>query len=153
MSPTAFISLLLPVARECQRIYGIPVSVTLAQAALETGWGKDVQGNNLFGVKADSSWSGPVVMIDTHEYVKGTKTPLIDRFRLYKSWGESVHDHAKFIKDNPRYAPCFKEATGEGWARALQAAKYATDPNYADELIAVMNGRKMAQYDTPIPTI
>lgn len=147
MPPTAFIALLLPVARECKSRFGVPVSVTLAQAVLETGWGKDVEGNNLFGVKADASWHGPVVMVDTHEFIKGTKTPLVDKFRLYKSWDDSVRDHAQFIKNNPRYAPCFKETTGEGWARALQAAGYATDPDYADNLIAVMRGRKMDQYD------
>jgi len=147
MAPTAFINLLLPVARECHATYGVPVSVTLAQAALESGWGQSVEGNNLFGVKADSSWHGPVVMIDTHEVVQGTKIPVLDKFRRYASWSDSIRDHAAFIKNNKRYAPCFKELTGEGWARALQAAGYATDPNYAKSLIAVMRGRSMAQYD------
>lgn len=147
MTPPDFIARLLPVAQECRRLYGVPVSVTLAQAALESSWGRRVEGNNLFGVKADAAWPGPVVMIDTHEYINGVKTPVLDRFRLYKTWDDSVRDHAKFVHDNPRYAPCFREATGEGWARALQVAHYATDPAYATKLIAIMQGRNMAQYD------
>lgn len=147
MTPPDFIARLLPVAQECRRLYGVPVSVTLAQAALESSWGSKVQGNNLFGVKADSSWSGPYVDFATTEYINGVKTPTVRRFRLYKTWDDSVRDHGRFVHDNPRYGPCFKQPSGEAWAHALQAAGYATDPNYAAELIAVMRGRNMAQYD------
>lgn len=147
MPPTAFIAMLLPVARECKAKYGIPVSFTIADAALETGWGSRVQGNNLFGVKADAGWHGPVTMIATHEEVKGKLVATTDKFRLYASWDDSIRDHAKFLHDNPRYTPCFRETTGEGWARAVAKAGYATDSGYADKLIAIMKGRNMAQYD------
>jgi flagellar protein FlgJ len=147
MPPTSFIAMLLAAARECHRVTGIPVSFTLAQAALESSWGQRAPGNNLFGVKADSSWKGKAVDVPTHEVIHGSSVPMMAKFRAYDSWAECMVDHARFFKVNPRYAPCFRETTGEGWARAAAAAGYATDPDYAKKLIAVMRGRNMAQYD------
>lgn len=147
MSPTAFIALLLPAARAAAKEFGVPVSITLAQAALESAWGEKAPGNNYFGVKADKSWKGASVVFDTHEQIGGKRIGMPDAFRVYKTLDESVRDHAKFVKENGRYAACFKETTAEGWARALEKAGYATGENYADRLIAVMNGRKMQQYD------
>jgi flagellar protein FlgJ len=147
MAPTAFLAMLVPAAQACQRATGIPASFSLAQAALESGWGSRCPGNNLFGVKADRSWKGKTVDVPTHEVIKGVRVAITDKFRAYDSWGECMLDHAKFFQQNPRYAACFKEATGEGWARAVAAAGYATDPNYAQSLIAVMRGRNLAQYD------
>ncbi|KFC61964.1 glycoside hydrolase family 73 protein [Massilia sp. LC238] len=147
MPPTSFIALLLPGAQECQRATGIPASVTIAQAALESGWGERVRGNNLFGIKADKAWKGKTVDVPTHEVIKGQRVFVVDKFRAYDGWAECVMDRARFLKANPRYAKCFRETTGEGWARAMAAAGYATDPAYADKLIAVMKGRKMSQYD------
>lgn len=149
MPPTSFIALLLAGAQECQRATGIPASVTIAQAALESGWGERVRGNNLFGIKADKAWKGKTVDVPTHEVIKGKRVFVVDKFRAYDSWAECVMDRARFLKANPRYAKCFRETTGEGWARAMAAAGYATDPAYAEKLIEVMRGRKMAQYDVP----
>ena len=147
MPPTSFIAMLLPGARECQRLTGVPVSFTLAQAALESSWGERAPGNNLFGVKADRAWKGKTVDVPTHEVVKGQRIAITDKFRAYSSWADCLVDHGRFFQQNPRYAACFKETTGEGWARAVAKAGYATDPNYAASLIAVMRGRNMAQYD------
>ena len=147
MPPTSFISLLLAAAQQCQRTTGIPASFTIAQAALESSWGARVRGNNLFGIKADKAWKGKTVDVPTHEVIKGKRVHLVDKFRAYDSWAACIEDRARFLKANPRYAACFHETTGEGWARAVAAAGYATDPAYADKLIAVMRGRKMAQYD------
>lgn len=149
MPPTSFIAMLLAGAQECQRATGIPASVTIAQAALESGWGERVRGNNLFGIKADKAWKGKTVDVPTHEVIKGQRVFVVDKFRAYNSWAECVMDRARFLKANPRYAKCFRETTGEGWARAMAAAGYATDPAYAEKLISVMRGRKMAQYDVP----
>jgi flagellar rod assembly protein/muramidase FlgJ len=148
MPPTSFIALLLAAAQECHRVTGIPASFTIAQAALESAWGERVRGNNLFGIKADKAWKGKTVDVPTHEVIKGKRVHLVDKFRAYGSWAECIMDRARFLKANPRYAACFRESTGEGWARAVAAAGYATDPAYADKLIAVMRGRKMSQYDT-----
>lgn len=147
MPPTSFIAMLLPAARACQRTTGIPVSFTLAQAALESGWGERAPGNNLFGVKADKAWKGATVDVPTHEVIKGKRIAMVDKFRAYPSMSDSIADRADFFRKNKRYAACFKETTGEGWAHAAAAAGYATDPNYAKSLIAVMRGRNMAQYD------
>lgn len=147
MPPTAFLAMLVPAAQACQRATGIPASFTLAQAALESGWGARAPGNNLFGIKADKAWKGPTVDVATHEVIKGKRIAIVDKFRAYPSMGDSIADRADFFRKNPRYKACFKETTGEGWARAVAAAGYATDPKYAETLIAVMRGRRMSQYD------
>lgn len=148
MSPADFIDQMLPGALASQRTAGIPASFTIAQAALETGWGARVRGNNLFGIKADKSWSGPTVDIPTHEVVNGRSVAIIDKFRAYDSWSSCIQDRANFYLKNPRYAKCFNEKTGPGWARAVAAAGYATDPTYAAKLIAIMDGKKMERFDS-----
>jgi flagellum-specific peptidoglycan hydrolase FlgJ len=151
MPPSAFLALMASAAQACQRATGIPASFTLAQAALESSWGQDAPGNNLFGVKADRGWKGPTVDVPTHEVVNGQRIAITDKFRRYDSWAACMVDHAAFFKVNPRYAACFRETTGEGWARAVAKAGYATDPDYAAKLIATMGnrpgGRNLAQYD------
>lgn len=148
MAPNEFLDQLLPAALTCHHTDGIPASFTLAQAALESSWGSRAPGFNLFGVKADKAWRGPVVMIDTHEYVNGKSVPMKLAFRAYGSWLECIKDHAAFFKANPRYAACFKETTGEGWARAVAKAGYATDVSYADKLIATMRARNLVRFDS-----
>lgn len=151
MPPSAFIGMLAQAAQDCQRKTGIPASITLAQAALESGWGKDAAGNNLFGIKADRSWTGPTIAFRTTEHLDGKNVSLVDKFRRYDSWLASMVDHAQFLLKNPRYAKCFKQTTGPDWARELQAAGYATDPAYAEKLIDIMRFRKLAFYDQVHP--
>ena len=147
MPPSAFINLLLPAAQATHRVTGIPASFILAQAALESGWGARAPGNNLFGIKPGPKWKGPTVTVTTHEFIKGVRTKVDDKFRAYPTLDACMADHAAFFKANPRYAACFKEKTGEGWARAAAKAGYATDPKYAELLISIMRGRNMSQYD------
>ncbi len=147
MTPDEFIDQMLPGARQCQRTAGIPVSFTIAQAALESGWGSSVRGNNLFGIKADRSWKGPTVDVPTHEVVNGKRIAIVDKFRVYSSWADCIQDRAQFFLRNPRYARCFTENTGAGWARAVAAAGYATDPKYADTLVSIMDGRRLQHLD------
>jgi len=147
MPPSAFICMLAGAAQDCQRKTGIPASITLAQAALESGWGKEAAGNNLFGIKADRSWKGPTIDFRTTEHLGGQDVKLVGRFRRYDSWLASMVDHGKFLLENPRYAKCFKQIDGPGWARELQAAGYGTDPDYAKKLIEIMRGRNLAFYD------
>jgi len=148
VTPAEFIDQMLPGARQCQRTAGIPASFTIAQAALESGWGSRVRGNNLFGIKADTSWKGPTVDVPTHEVVRGERIAIVDKFRAYPSWAACILDRAQFFLRNPRYARCFAEHTGAGWARAVAAAGYATDPNYADTLVKIMDGRRLQRLDT-----
>jgi flagellar protein FlgJ len=147
MTPTEFLDQLLPAALACQRTSGIPASFTLAQAALESSWGARAPGYNLFGVKPGPAWKGKTVDVDTHEYIAGMRRPVKCAFRAYDSWLDCMKDHAQFFLQNPRYRPCFREKTGEGWARAAAAAGYATDPAYADKLIAIIRGRNLARFD------
>lgn len=147
MKPEDFLDNLLTAARTCQRTVGIPASFTLAQAALESSWGNRAPGNNLFGVKADPGWHGPTVDIATHEFINGKPVAVVAKFRAYPSWSDSLLDHAQFFLQNRRYSACFKETTGEGWARAVAAAGYATDPGYADKLISIMRGRNLGRFD------
>ncbi|MTW11443.1 mannosyl-glycoprotein endo-beta-N-acetylglucosamidase [Pseudoduganella eburnea] len=147
MAPGEFIELLLPAAQACHRAAGIPASFTLAQAALESSWGARAPGFNLFGVKPGPAWKGATVLVDTHEFVSGVRTPVKCAFRAYGNWSACIEDHADFFRQNPRYKKCFLEGTGEGWAHAVAAAGYATDPAYADKLIAIMRGRNLVRYD------
>ncbi len=149
MTPQAFLDMLVPAAQACQRASGIPASFTLAQAALESSWGARAPGCNLFGIKADSSWHGPVVVFSTHEVISGNRIAIDDQFRCYRTFGECLADRAAFFRKNPRYAKCFLETTGAGWARAVARAGYATDPHYAETLIQIMDGRALTRYDTP----
>jgi flagellar protein FlgJ len=148
MTPAEFLDQLLPAALECQRTSGIPASFTLAQAALESSWGARAPGHNLFGVKPGPAWKGKTVDVDTHEYVHGVRAAVKCAFRAYDCWLDCMKDHAQFFLQNPRYRACFRETTGEGWARAAAAAGYATDPTYADKLIAIICGRNLARFDS-----
>lgn len=148
MKPQDFLDMLASAAQACQRASGIPASFTLAQAALESGWGARAPGCNLFGIKAGKGWTGPVTVFATHEVINGARIAIDDQFRCYANYQEALTDRAAFFKRNPRYSKCFLETTGRGWARAVAAAGYATAPDYAERLIAVMDGRDMTRYDT-----
>ncbi|MBA2779515.1 flagellar assembly peptidoglycan hydrolase FlgJ [Billgrantia kenyensis] len=133
-------------AQAASRQTGVPAELILAQAALETGWGRHEiatadGGNsyNLFGIKAGSSWQGRTTDITTHEYINGKRTRVVDTFRVYGSFEEAFTDYARLIGNNPRYAAVTTAGSAEQAARALQEGGYATDPAYADKLIAVMN--------------
>jgi flagellum-specific peptidoglycan hydrolase FlgJ len=151
MSPSEFLDQIVPAARASHRASGIPASFTLAQAALESAWGASKlakQGFNLFGVKADSAWKGAVLMMETAEFENGKRVMVMARWRQYPTWGACLADRVDFFKRNKRYAACFKETTGPGWCRAVAAAGYATDPDYADKLLAMIKGRNLERFDS-----
>lgn len=152
MKPDDFLDQILPAARACQRQTGIPASFTLAQAALESAWGASLlakRGCNLFGVKADRAWTGPTISMDTGEVINGKRVMVPAAWRCYPDWLACLLDRAAFFKANSHYAKCFDCLTGEGWARAVQAAGYATDPDYADKIIGVIRGRNLTRFDQP----
>ncbi len=133
-------------AQAASRRTGVPAELILAQAALETGWGRHeiptADGSNsynLFGIKAGSSWQGRTTDVTTHEYINGRRTRMVDTFRVYGSFEEAFTDYARLIGNNPRYAAVTTAGDAAQAARALQAGGYATDPAYADKLIAVMD--------------
>lgn len=120
-------------AKAVNREFGVPYGVIIAQAALETGWGRYVKGNNYFGIKGEGQ------DFQTHEYINGVRVTLVDSFRKYQSLADSFRDYGYFLRNNPRYDPCFAHTDDpRQFAKALQKAGYATDPTYADKLIAIM---------------
>ena len=142
----AFLDRLSDPAQAASRTTGVPAELILAQAALETGWGRHEiaaadgrNSHNLFGIKAGSHWQGPTTEITTHEYLNGQRTRVSDSFRVYGSFEEAFTDYARLIGDNPRYERVTTAPSAEQAARELQAGGYATDPAYADKLIAVMD--------------
>ncbi|MCA8075392.1 glycoside hydrolase family 73 protein [Burkholderia cepacia] len=148
-TPARFVAAIGPAAQACAKRTGVPASVTVAQAALESSWGKRAPGMNLFGIKADASWHGPVTSQVTHEVVDGKSIQIVARFRAYSDWQGSIDDHAAFLTGNPRYRPAFAFNDGPSFARAIAVAGYATDPLYADKLIAIMSTRGLGALDHP----
>ena len=149
-----FIAQILPGAMDGLKD-GIFPSVTLAQAILESGWGKSglaIKANNLFGIKADSSWSGEVLEMLTQEEVNGGMITTVARWRVYKDWNESVIDHNKFLLENSRYKEngVFEAPNYVEQAQALQKAGYATNSDYAEKLIQVINTYALNLYDLKI---
>lgn len=113
----------------------------VAQAALEAGWGRHAIGHNLFGIKADASWEGPVLVRRTKEHrPDGTDHFEEARFRDYPSFAESVADHFAFLDGNKRYREkgVFDGKGDEAYFTALKAAGYATDRDYVSKLMAVL---------------
>lgn len=154
MNPSEFIMRLTPSAVESQRKSGVPASITIAQAAVESGWGESGlarTGNNLFGIKADSRWRGETLTLNTREFIKGQWLVVPALWRKYPSWQSSIDDHAAFLKQNPRYKACFLCTTAPAFAQALAQAGYATDPDYANKLIALMNRHKLQSLDGAAP--
>lgn len=148
--PRAFVERVWPQAVEASRATGIPARFLIAQAALETGWGKyelkNADGSpsfNLFNIKAGRSWNGDTVRTATTEYVNGAATRENARFRSYANYGEAFRDYAKLISNNPRYAAVVGQGDATAFARGLQAAGYATDPHYADKLARIINGNTL----------
>ncbi len=140
-----FLSKLGDAARSAAAASGIPESLILAQAALESAWGRrEVRGDdgtpsfNVFGIKADRSWRGPVTEATTTEFVDGVAQRGRARFRRYGSYQEAFADYARFIVTNPRYGAVRSQKDPASAAHALQRAGYASDPDYASKLVRVM---------------
>jgi flagellum-specific peptidoglycan hydrolase FlgJ len=129
--------------------YNIFPSITIAQAILESGWGQSGltgKGNNLFGVKA-YGWNGAVVDMLTAEYNSdGSKYYVVASFRGYNSWAESIEDHSKVLL-NDRYADVRSATNYRAAAEALRAGGYATDPEYPQLLISIIESYGLYQYD------
>lgn len=145
-----FIQNMLPHATAASESSGIPAKFMLGQAALESGWGKHEiktsdgsRSYNLFGIKADSRWTGKVANSVTTEYIQGVKHTRVEKFRAYDSYSDAFKDYASLITENPRYQQAMDNThDAQAYAQALQQAGYATDPQY---------GRKLAQVIQHLP--
>ena len=132
------------IAIEQMQRHHIPASITLAQGLFESGAGRSelaVYGNNHFGIKCNG-WSGRRVYHDDDE--------RNECFRAYDSAFESYEDHSRFLTGSKRYASLFnlKVTDYKGWARGLKSAGYATNPQYANKLIELIQLYKLYQYDS-----
>ena len=135
-----FLAAMTPVAKEVAADLGISHKIVLAQAALESGWGSRVKGNNLMGIKSHGEEGGLDVV--THEVVNGKRVKLTDSFRQYDSPEDSIRGYGSFLKANSRYKHFLRAGVENEDAQlsALQSSGYATDPMYAQKLKNIMNG-------------
>lgn len=141
-----FVSRMRPHALAVERETGIPAHFMVAQAALETGWGRaeprfaDGRSSfNLFGIKAGRGWKGGTVEASTVEYKDGQPQRQTEHFRAYGSYAEAFSDYARLLTETPRYSAAAASRDGAGFARALQNAGYATDPQYAAKLERILS--------------
>ncbi len=149
-TPEGFVASIWSHAQDAARELGVDARALVAQAALETGWGRRMiqrgdgaTANNLFGIKA-TGWGGDRASANTHEYTNGVRHSERADFRAYASPSESFADYVQLLKRNPRYRQAL-ESGGDvrNFAGALQRAGYATDPKYADKISAIANGPTM----------
>lgn len=143
----AFVQEIWPHAVEVGDRYGLDPITIVTQAAIETGWGREVAGNNYFGVKSHGRPGGQV--ITTHEEIDGERVKVQDSFRVYDSMAESVEDYARFLHENPRYADAIAQQSHSGELAGITAAGYATDSGYLD----LVNGvsKMVAEVAPPTP--
>ena len=150
----SFIEQLYPAAQHAAQQLGIDPKALLAQAAIETGWGKHMIHNtsgqnshNLFGIKADRRWQGDRAMVNTIEFEQGVAATKKASFRMYDSFAESMQDYVGFVKQNPRYEEAVKQTQSpQDYFSELQKAGYATDPEYANKVISVFEGEQFKRY-------
>jgi len=146
----AFSQKLMPLLQKAGQQLGVSPKILLAQTAIETGWGRSVIGNNLFGIKAGPSWTGQKVDAATHEYQNGELVGITDAFRAYPSAEASVQDFVSLVQNNSRY----RAALGAGenaaaYAQGLMSGGWATDIDYVHKLQSVATGATVAAAAVP----
>jgi len=151
-SAAAFVQSLLPYAQKFASKLELDPKVLIAQAALETGWGKyvmrtadGVSSNNLFGIKAGSEWQGKQANVTTLEFESGRLQQQKANFRAYDNHAESFKDYVDFIATNPRYHEAVKVSSkATDYLQQLQSAGYATDPDYAKKINQIYHSETLS---------
>lgn len=151
-SPQEFVATMLPMAEAAAEKIGVDPRYLVAQAALETGWGKSIirtgdgqSSHNLFGIKSHNSWDGESARVLTTEYKGGKAVREAANFRAYDSYAQSFDDYVSFLQNNGRYEKALNVTENpERFVKELQQAGYATDPNYARKISQI--ARKMQTY-------
>ena len=146
LPPDQFFAMIAPACIASSQKTGVPAAVTMAQAALETAYGKSSIGDakNLFGIKG----TGPAGSVNaaTTEVYSGQTVGINDNFRKYNSWQESIEDHDNLLSQNSRYASAMAVRNDpDQFAREIQSDGYATEPDYATNLISIMNKYNLKQ--------
>lgn len=152
-SSDEFIATMLPMAEKAAARIGVDPKVLVAQAALETGWGKSIMraddgssSHNLFGIKATGNWKGDNARAITSEFRNGQMVKETADFRSYGSYEDSFHDLVSLLQNNDRYQGVVKAADNpEQFVKELQKAGYATDPNYASKISSI--AKQMQGYE------
>jgi flagellar protein FlgJ len=142
-----FVQDLWPQAQEAGQLLGVDPRHLIAQAALETNWGRSMPqdsngrcSNNLFGIKASTGWSGSTVTSDTQEFQDGVATNTAAQFKAYATPAQSFQDYVALLRNNPRYSTALNTGGDvQAFATGLQRGGYATDPDYANKIAAVAN--------------
>jgi uncharacterized protein YraI len=157
LTPEQFIAAAVPGAQQGWREYGVPASVTIAQAILESGWGRSslsAVDRNYFGIKCQNGAHGPHAtgchVYETTECDKAGKCfATSDAFRTYASMARSFRDHGHFLRNNKRYAPAFAHTRDANkFIMAVWKAGYATDPKYYPKITGIMTNYDLYRYDT-----
>lgn len=150
-SASEFVNTLWASAKEAAALLGTDPKFLLAQAALETNWGKAIlpmltggSSNNLFNIKADRHWEAPSTQIDAIEFEDGIMVKNKSKFRAYASYQDSFSDYVHFLKNNSRYGEALKHAADPAqFAQQLQKANYATDANYSEKIMQIYHGKRL----------
>lgn len=153
-SKDEFIAAMLPMAEQAAEKIGVDPRYLVAQAALETGWGKSIirqqdgsSSHNLFGIKTHNTWEGDSARVLTTEFKGGKAVKEAASFRAYESFAHSFDDYVSFLQNNGRYEKALATTDKpEQFARELQKAGYATDPQYARKIAQI--ARQMQTYQT-----
>ncbi|PHN33513.1 flagellar assembly peptidoglycan hydrolase FlgJ [Pseudomonas sp. ICMP 561] len=148
-----FMATMLPLAKDAAARIGVDPAILVAQAALETGWGKSIMrqqdgssSHNLFGIKATGSWDGKQARAITSEFRDGKMVKETADFRSYDSYADSFHDLVSLLQNNNRYKEVVNSADNpEQFVKELQKAGYATDPDYASKISQIAKQMKSYQ--------
>jgi len=127
--------------------YKILPSIVIAQAILESGWGKYAIENNIFGIKAGPSWNGKAIIRNTKEWDGRRYITKESRFRAYDSIEDSILDYLNLVGKSKRYEQVKEAKNYRDAARKLQESGYATDPEYSNKLINIIESNRLYEYD------
>lgn len=145
---TEWINRALPAAINVKRNWGVPIAVTIAQGAFESGWGRKAKGGAYFGVKGKSP-EGKSITFTTHENYDGQSVKIEDSFRAYDSLEQSADDYGRFLSVNKRYAAAFSYPNDpEKFIHEVAKAGYATNPDYEKHIVNIMRTTGIKDYDT-----
>ena len=137
----------LPAAQAVHAKWGIPVSVTIAQGAVESTWGETHPGNEYFGVKGRAP-DGASSRLNTHEAVGDHRHLEKDSFRSYASLQDAADDYGRFLNTQPRFKTALEHRNDpHRFVREVAKAHYATDPDYAAKVLGVMDQHGLTKYD------
>lgn len=148
-----FIKRLAPQAKELSKIYGVKPSVILGQAALSSDYGANLLGSkyhNLFGLKVAAGETG--IALQHQEFSNGSWQKQVNRYRIYRSWDDAMRDYLMRLRkgefgDSVLYQTMATTTSYKTAAKALQAAQFSTDPEYGNQLMAIIEANQLTDYD------